>query len=74
MSFEKKLIIEFDKINKKKPEISIIKNEYLIEVKYVSFTLLRFLAPKFWEIIEIIAVLIPKIGNNTTCSILVPAP
>ena len=64
-------MIKSDNINNIEPDIIIIKNEYLIEVKYASFTLLKFLAPKFCEIIDIIAVFIPNIGNSTTCSILV---
>ena len=74
MSDENTLIIKSDNINRIEPDIIIIKNEYLIEVKYASFTLLKFFAPKFCEIIDIIAVFIPNIGNNTTCSILVPTP
>ena len=47
---------------------------YFIAVKYVSFILSINFAPKFCAIIDIIAVLIPKIGRRTTCSILVPTP
>ena len=74
ISDENTLMIKSDNINSIEPDIIIIKNEYFIDVKYASFTLLKFLAPKFCEIIDIIAVFIPNIGNSTTCSILVPTP
>ena len=46
-SLEKKLIIRSDNMYKNIPDTIIIRNEYFIEVKYVSLTLSKFLAPKF---------------------------
>jgi len=50
------------------PDIIIRINPYLMAVKYDSWTLRKFLAPKFCPIIDMIAVLRPKTGNRRICS------